>query len=341
MIRYLGALILSTVCSWLVTPYVGRIALSRGIVDRPRGRHIHDEPIPFLGGVAMYAAFFVSAVVFGRPDRNTIGLLAGGAFAVALGVADDKWELAPRLKLAGQVAAAVLVMLFGVRIEFITNPLGGMIYLGALSVPITLVWVVAFMNVVNFIDGLDGLAAGVSAIGSIAMALAALEGGQSRLVVLSMALAGSALGFLRHNFYPARIFMGDAGAMFLGFTIAGISAIGALKTPATLVLAVPVIVMGVPVVDTAFAIFRRVRRGVPVSSPDRDHVHHRLLAMGMTQRQAVLTLYTVSALLAATACGVVAVNPLLGIGATVTAFCALIIIGGKSGILKSEIHRRD
>jgi UDP-GlcNAc:undecaprenyl-phosphate GlcNAc-1-phosphate transferase len=320
---------------------MGRIALSRGIVDRPRGRHIHAEPIPFLGGVAMYVAFFLATVVFGRPDRNTIGLLAGGAFAVALGVADDKWELRPRKKLMGQIVAAVIVMLFGVKIEFVTNPLGGMIYLGALSIPITLVWVVAFMNVVNFIDGLDGLAAGVSAIGSIAMALAALEGGQSRLVVLSMALAGSALGFLRHNFHPARIFMGDAGAMFLGFTIAGISAIGALKTPATLVLAVPVIVMGVPVLDTAFAIFRRVRRGVPVSSSDRDHVHHRLLAMGMTQRQAVLTLYTVSALLAATACGVAAVNPLLGIGGTVTAFCALIIVGGKSGILKSDIRRRD
>ena len=318
-----------------------RIALARGIVDRPRGRHIHAEPVPFLGGVAMYAAFFITAVAFGRPDRNTLGLLTGGALTVALGIADDRAELRARHKLLGQIAAAVIVMLFGVKIEFVTNPFGGMVYLGILSIPITVVWIVAFMNVVNFIDGLDGLAAGVSAIGSLAMAAAALGNHQSRLAVLSLALAGSALGFLRYNFNPAQIFMGDAGAMFLGFTIAGISAIGALKTPATLVLAVPVIVMGVPVLDTAFAIFRRVRRGVPVSSADRDHVHHRLLAMGMTQRQAVLTLYAVSAMLAATACGVVAVDPRLGIGGTVTAFCALIIVGGRSGVLKSEMRRRD
>ena len=341
MTRYLGALLLSTACSWFLTPEMKRTALARGIVDHPRGRHIHAEPVPFLGGVAMYAAFFITAVAFGRPDRNTLGLLTGGALTVALGIADDRAELRARHKLLGQIAAAVIVMLFGVKIEFVTNPFGGMVYLGILSIPITVVWIVAFMNVVNFIDGLDGLAAGVSAIGSLAMAAAALGNHQSRLAVLSLALAGSALGFLRYNFNPAQIFMGDAGAMFLGFTIAGISAIGALKTPATLVLAVPVIVMGVPVLDTAFAIFRRVRRGVPVSSRDCDHVHHRLLAMGMTQRQAVLTLYAVSAMLAATACGVVAVDPRLGIGGTVTAFCALIIVGGRAGVLKSEMRRRD
>ena len=170
----------------------------------------------------MYAAFLIATVAFGRPDRNTLGLLIGGAFTVALGIADDRAELKARHKLLGQIAAAVIVLLFGVKIEFVTNPFGGMIYLGLFSIPITVVWIVAFMNVVNFIDGLDGLAAGVSAIGSLAMAAAALGNHQSRLAVLSLALAGSALGFLRYNFNPARIFMGDAGAMFLGFTLAAI-----------------------------------------------------------------------------------------------------------------------
>lgn len=283
----------------------------------------------------MYLAFFISSVAFGRVDRNTLGVLLGGALMVAVGVIDDKSELSPKMKLLGQVAAAVILLLFGVKIEFVTNPFGGMVYLGWLSWPATIIWAVAFMNVVNFIDGLDGLAAGVVAIGGTAMAFAAIYKGQVRLSILSLALVGSALGFLRYNFNPAKIFMGDAGALFLGFTVAGLSAMGALKTPATLVLVVPVIVMGVPILDTAFAIFRRVRKGVPVSEGDRDHVHHRLLAMGMTQKQAVLVIYAVSICLAAAACGVVVADQRIGVGGTLVAFGILIVLGGRSGILRA------
>ena len=334
LIRAVAALVLSLTLSLLLTPVARRVAMKYGIVDRPRGRHEHKAPTPFLGGVAMYAAFAITALATARVDRNTIGILAGGAVAVVLGVMDDRSELRPRYKLMGQFAAAAVLLLFGVKIEFVTNPLGGMIYLSWLSWPITIIWIVAFMNVVNFIDGLDGLAGGVTAIGAAAMAFAAWYKGQPRLLVLSMALIGSTSGFLRYNFNPASIFMGDAGAMFLGLTVAGLSATGALKTPATLVLFVPVLVLGVPIIDTAFAIWRRVRKGVPASEGDHDHVHHRLLAMGMNQRQAVLTVYAVSLCLAVAACGVVTADTRAGTGGALAAFGVLIILGGRSGVLR-------
>lgn len=338
--RYLTAFLFSIASSFMLTPQIRAFALKRGIVDRPRGRRVHEVPVPMLGGVGIYLSFLAACVIFARIDRNTIGLLLGGAIIVAVGVWDDICELNPRTKLCGQIAAAVVLVLFGVKIEFVTNPLGGMIYLGPMSIPLTIIWLVAFMNVVNFIDGLDGLASGISAIGAGAMAFAAFQTGQMQLVIMSMALAGSALGFLYYNFNPASIFMGDAGAMFLGFAIAGISAMGALKTPATLALAVPVLVMGVPILDTVFVIFKRVRQGVPISTGDKEHVHHRLLAMGMTQREAVLTIYAVSGLLAATACGVVIVNPRVGLGGAVVAFGALIIAGEKSGVMRLGPRRK-
>ncbi len=334
MIRAMAALGLSLSLSFLFTPVARRAAIRYGIVDRPRGRHAHEAPTPFLGGVAMYIAFALTALITARVDRNTIGILLGGAVAIVLGVIDDRRELRPRIKLLGQFLAAAVVLLFGVRIEFVTNPFGGMIYLSWLSWPITLLWIVAFMNVVNFIDGLDGLAGGVTAIGAAAMAFAAWYKGQARLLVLSAALIGSTTGFLRYNFNPASIFMGDAGAEFLGLTVAGLSAMGALKTPATLVLLVPVLVLGVPIVDTAFAIFRRVRKGVPVSEGDHDHVHHRLLALGLNQRQAVLTVYAVSLCLAVAACGVVTADTRAGTGGALAAFGVLILLGGRSGVLR-------
>ncbi|MGI6146051.1 MAG: undecaprenyl/decaprenyl-phosphate alpha-N-acetylglucosaminyl 1-phosphate transferase [Firmicutes bacterium] len=333
--RVLLALAVSTSLSLLFTPVVRQVALKLDIVDRPRRRHVHDIPTPLLGGVAMYAAFVIAALLTAGVDRNTFGVLVGGAVAVLLGVADDKWELRPRTKFLGQLLAACAVMFVGdVRIEFVTNPFGGMIYLSWLSGPLTVLWIAAFMNVVNFMDGLDGLAAGVTIIGAVAMAFAAGYKGQPRLIVLSVALIGSALGFLRYNFHPASIFMGDSGAMFLGLTVAGLSAMGALKTPATLVLAVPVLVMGVPIIDTAFAILRRVRKGVSFSQRDLDHVHHRLLAMGLSHTKAVLTVYAVSACLAVAACGVVVADTRIGTGGALAAFGVLILLGDKSGLLK-------
>ena len=181
----------------------------------------------------------------------------------------------------------------GIRAEFITNPFTQqMVFIGHWSIPITIIWVVAFTNIVNFMDGLDGLAAGVSAIAATTIALVAVDKGNMSTALMSFALAGSAIGFLKYNFNPAMVFMGDAGAMFLGYMISGISVLGAYKGPATLALAVPALVLGIPVLDTICAIFRRVRNHTSVSVGDRNHIHHRLLAIGMSQRQAVMTIYS-------------------------------------------------
>jgi UDP-GlcNAc:undecaprenyl-phosphate GlcNAc-1-phosphate transferase len=333
--KYLVVAIFAAVVSWVLTPLVKVFAVKHGIVDRPRERRIHTQPVPLLGGFAMYAAFAAAALVFLKPDRNVVGLLTGGAIILGVGIIDDIYELKPLVKLMGQVVAAMVLVAFGVEIEFVTNPYGGMIYLGSLAAPLTILWVVAFVNVVNFIDGLDGLAAGVSAIAALTMAFVAAEKGQASIALMAIAVAGAAAGFLPHNFNPASIFMGDAGAMFLGFSIAGVSAMGALKRPATLALVIPVLVLGVPILDTAFAILRRLQKRAPVSVGDRDHVHHRLLARGMNQRQAVFTIYVVSVLLAAAACGIAVMDPRLGIGGVVTVFGALIFVGERSGILRT------
>lgn len=326
------------------TPAAKTVALRNGIVDRPRERRVHTKPIPLLGGVAMYLSFLLPvllalAVGILPRSRGIIGMLIAGGFICAVGVWDDKVEMKPRAKLLGQIISAVILVLFDVKIQFVTNPFGGMFYLGWASIPLTILWIVSFENVVNFLDGLDGLAAGVSAITALAMAFTAHQKGMPGFGYISLALAGSALGFLVFNFNPAKIFMGDAGSMFLGLAIGSISALGAMKKPATLALVLPVLVLGVPILDTAFAIFRRVKSNVPVSEGDRGHVHHRLLAMGMSQRQAVLTLYAVSGILAAVACGIVSVDPKIGIGGAITVFGALVFVGEKSGVLKTDAQR--
>ncbi len=212
---------------------------------------------------------------------------------------DDIIDLTWWIKLLGQIAAAGLVVAAGLRIDYIGSPTGGgLILLGLLSVPVTMVYLVGFANVINLIDGLDGLAAGVTAIA--AMSLLALAAPANRLdaAVLAAALIGACVGFLRYNFNPASIFMGDSGSMFLGFTLATISLLGVMKTTAAIALAVPLIIIGVPIFDTVSAIVRRIRSNRPIHKPDRGHIHHRLLTRGFNQRQTVLIIYVWSAALA-------------------------------------------
>lgn len=327
-------LLLSAVFCIALTPVVRAFADSRGIVDIPRERRIHTRPVPLLGGVAIFASFITAVLLTAKLSGHSVGLMVGGAVIVVVGVIDDITELRPVVKLAGQVMAAWVLVSFGVKIEFVTNPFGGMLYLGRLAMPITIVWIVALTNVVNFIDGLDGLAAGVSAIAGLAMGYVALTKGQSQVGLLAFALAGSAFGFLRYNFNPARIFMGDAGAMFLGFSLAGISAMGALKGPATIALTVPVVILGVPIFDTAFAIVRRMRKGIPVSAGDREHLHHRLIAMGLSQRQAVAAIYLASSVLAATAYLMAAVGAETSYAAVGLVFVAMAGLGARTGLLR-------
>jgi UDP-GlcNAc:undecaprenyl-phosphate GlcNAc-1-phosphate transferase len=232
--------------------------------------------------------------------QQFLGLWLGAFMVVVVGVIDDYLNLPAKIKLTGQVLAALTFVAFGNSVEWLSNPWAagpfpGMMYIGKWGVPLTIFWVVGVTNTLNLIDGLDGLAAGVATIASVTLLLVALREGQPYVVLVTAALAGAALGFLPHNFNPAKIFMGDTGSMFLGFTLAAIAVQGTLKSATTIALAVPLLALGLPIIDTTLAIVRRFIHGRPIFQADRGHLHHRLLALGLSQRQAVLILYFVSA----------------------------------------------
>lgn len=292
---YLVAFIVAMIASFLLTPWVKRLAVHWGAMDAPNARKVHTKPIPRMGGLAIYAAFVLAVVCSMHLTRDIVGLLLGGSLIVIVGIIDDIYELPAKVKLFWQIVAASVLVIFDIRIEWFTNPFGGYVYLEYLSIPITILWVVSLTNVVNLIDGLDGLAAGVSIIASVTVILVALKQGFYSVAVLTAALAGASTGFMKYNFNPATIFMGDTGSMFLGYMIAAISVLGAVKSAATIALIVPCVALGLPIMDTAFAIVRRYSNGQPIFKPDKGHLHHRLLAMGLTQKQTVLLMYVISA----------------------------------------------
>lgn len=297
-IRLFYAFLVAFGVAVLITPLAGRFARRIGLIDHPGDRKVHTMPIPYGGGIGIFLGFLAAVLLLGPRAKDMAVVLGGAFFIVLLGVADDRWQLRPLHKLAGQVAIATAVAIWGPRVEWVTNPFGsGMLYLGWWGVPITVLWTVAVVNMVNLIDGLDGLAAGVASISCIPLFVVAMQQRQDVAVFLTVALMGSAMGFLRYNFAPARLFMGDAGSMLLGFILATVAVTGALKGAAAIALAVPVVALGVPVIDTACAIVRRWQKGHPISQADKGHLHHRLLAMGLSQRQVVLVIYGASALL--------------------------------------------
>jgi UDP-GlcNAc:undecaprenyl-phosphate GlcNAc-1-phosphate transferase len=294
--------------AYLLTPIVQRAAVRYGAAHAPRARDIHQEPVPRWGGVAIYLAFLAAVVVsiavvhlwFGRavlwPTLMAgFGVFLGGTLLSLVGAWDDLKDLSAGKQMLAQIVCALIVVPFGVKIEFLTDPFhpGHMIHLGAWAYPVTLIWIVAVTNAINWIDGMDGLAAGVCAIAAMTLALMAVQSSQPALALLAASLCGSLLGFLRYNFNPAKIFMGG-GALFVGFTLAAISAVGAFKVAATMAILVPILILGVPIFDTAFVIARRFMQGKPIYQADKSHLHHRLLARGFTQRQTVLILYMVS-----------------------------------------------
>ncbi|HIU64607.1 MAG TPA: undecaprenyl/decaprenyl-phosphate alpha-N-acetylglucosaminyl 1-phosphate transferase [Candidatus Avacidaminococcus intestinavium] len=301
MNTYVAAFAIALVISFLLTPYVKKLAFKIGAVDKPDERKVHTRVMPRLGGLAIFVAFLLSVVVTMGITNDVLGILLGSLAIVVVGILDDKYQLPAKVKLLGQIGAACILVLFDIRIEWLNNPVGGYFYLDYLSVPFTVFWVVSFTNVVNLMDGLDGLAAGVSAIASITIIIVALQESYFAVAALSAALAGAIIGFLRYNFNPATIFMGDTGSMFIGYTLAAISIFGAVKSAATIALVVPAIALGLPIMDTAFAIIRRKINGKPIFKPDKGHLHHRLLALGLSQRQVVLLMYLVSALLGTSA----------------------------------------
>lgn len=285
LVAFLGTVMTTPVMRWL--------ALRCKIMDSPGFRKVHRKPIPYLGGVAIFIGFSTASLLF-NTDPQVTAIIIGALAVVILGVVDDARPLRASIKLLGQIAIASATYFSGVSIEYLTHPFGGVIQLGWMDFPLTLIWIVSMMNTVNLIDGLDGLAAGVSAISAMVITIIAVQTGHWSAAVLSVALAGSALGFLRYNFAPASIFMGDAGSMFLGYTLATATIIGVLKSVFTISIAIPIIVLAIPIFDTAFAIVRRLRKGQPIFSPDKEHFHHQLLDAGLSAKQAVILIYAVS-----------------------------------------------
>jgi UDP-GlcNAc:undecaprenyl-phosphate/decaprenyl-phosphate GlcNAc-1-phosphate transferase len=287
----------------LLTPGVGRFARILGVVDEPgETRRLHVRPVPRLGGIALLLGIFVPALAFLPLDGPYRGILLGAAVATTVGSIDDFRGLPWWGKLAGQLAAAAIAIGFGVNVDRFTFPgFGSQELPDWFSGPATLVWIVAIMNMVNFLDGMDGLAAGICAIAGSTFAVIGLSLGSPDAALLAAIVAGACFGFLHHNFYPARIFMGDSGALLLGFLLATLAVEGLVKTAALATLVLPLIVLAIPIIDTSFVFAKRVKYGRPLYEADKTHLHHRFLNIGFSQARAVTYMYLWCALLAGAA----------------------------------------
>jgi UDP-GlcNAc:undecaprenyl-phosphate GlcNAc-1-phosphate transferase len=313
--------LIAFVTALLTTPYVWRLALRVGMLDETGERRMHDQPKPRIGGIAVYLGFafalfsalgyLIRTQQFGQVGRigaldsvhDMIGLIFGGTLILMVGIWDDVMSMSPRAKLVAQALVAAISMLYGFVIPgYISNPLhplGAPIYLPVwLPIPLTLLWYLGMMNAINFIDGLDGLLSGLTVISAASLIVIDLHRGHPEVALILAALAGGALGFLRYNWNPAKIILGDSGALFIGYVFATVSIIGASKTAFTVSLLVPLVVLALPVLDTAAAIVRRTRAGKKIYEADRGHFHHQLIfRFGLSVRQAVLLIYAVCILL--------------------------------------------
>ncbi|MEW6709319.1 MAG: MraY family glycosyltransferase [Candidatus Riflebacteria bacterium] len=297
------AFILSWVAGIVLVPMIRKVALKLGLVDRPGYRKIHKSPVPRVGGVALFLAALIGALPFIAESQETAGILLAATFVFIIGLLDDMLDLPARVKLAGQIAGCFILVGFGVKIDFVTDFIAGkgLVALGLLTYPLTFLWVIGLTNTVNLVDGVDGLAGGI-----VFIALATLLSVRlfvpntqdmmlmQNVMVLSAALMGSLLAFLRYNVFPAIIFMGDSGAYYLGFMTSALSIAGAAKGSILFPLIVPLIAFGLPVIDVVFAILRRYFKKVPIFQADKEHLHHRLLAMGFSQKETTRFLWMVS-----------------------------------------------
>ncbi|HXE73967.1 MAG TPA: MraY family glycosyltransferase [Candidatus Nitrosotenuis sp.] len=306
---YVVAFVLALLATLATTPLVAVLARRLGAMDRPDERKVHSVPTPRWGGLGVYVSLLLSvglvlglfpSVRAGLTPRlwdNLTGMLAGATLMVALGMADDRWGLPARWKLAGQILVAAVMLAFGIRIEYLSNPFNGLLVLSfGTSVLVTVFWLVGITNAMNLLDGLDGLLAGVSLISAVVFLVVSALQGQWLVVLVMAALAGSCLGFLRYNFNPAQIFMGDSGSLLLGLWFSGWAVIGMLKSTTALALAIPICIMGLPILDTSLAIIRRSLARRSIFSPDKEHLHHRLLGLGLSQRQTVVLIYFINVL---------------------------------------------
>jgi UDP-GlcNAc:undecaprenyl-phosphate GlcNAc-1-phosphate transferase len=349
----LVALAVAALLALVLTPFVRRLALRNGLVDRPNRRRVNTRPIPRGGGLAVAVAFLVAAGAFSFIDQdgrivprpvfmdagNIVALFVGGAVAAAIGVLDDLFDLRARWQLIGQVAVAVFAVVFGIGITSINNPFGPgtIVFQGIFSVGITIVWIVGMMNSINFIDGLDGLSSGIALIGALTLGLISLttQVGQPYIAVLCFALAGALLGFLRWNFHPAIVFAGTGGVMFVGYTLAVLSILGSAK------VAVALLVLAVPIIDTFWILVRRIASGRSPFTPDRGHIHHRLLDLGLSHRQTVLLIYAICAALAVLSFVLSGANQVYAFLGVLVAFGLVLLLatgGEASDALEAESY---
>ena len=300
MLLYIIVFALSLTATVLLTPKARQIAFLFNALDKPSGRKVHSSLMPRLGGAAIYAGF-MTAVSVGiiialfmhkkLPYGSMLAIMSGGTIIFLLGALDDIRGLSPATKFIWQIIAASVPMFFGVQIFYLSNPFNGVILLGSLAVPLTLLWIVGISNAINLADGLDGLASGITAIASATLFLVAVRIHQPGAAIFLIALSGACLGFLRFNFNPASIFLGDSGSLFLGYILATASVIGVLKSTIFLSLLIPIMILGIPIYDTASVMMRRIRHGDHIFSADKKHLHHRLLNRGFSHRQTVLSIY--------------------------------------------------
>lgn len=291
------ALICAGLISLTVTPIVRVFAYKIGAVDIPKdNRRMHKKPMPLLGGLSIFLGFTITALIFCDLTPTLIAAWIGGLIIILIGIFDDIYALNPWVKLAGQLLAAGIVVAAGVRIEFI-NLFGHYIKFGIFEIPITMLWIAGMTNAINLIDGLDGLACGVSAICSTSLLIVTLMHADLGVAMLTAILAGACIGFLPFNVNPAKIFMGDTGALFLGYMLSVLSIIGVFKTTAIVSFLIPIIIFGYPLFDTVFAFVRRILQGRSPFSADRGHLHHRIIDMGFNVRQSVSILYCICSIL--------------------------------------------
>ena len=289
--RALIAFVIALALTAAVTPLVGRLARRVGALDPVQERGLASEPTPLLGGLAIFAGVLVAGALFIPASTEMRGIFGAAALITVVGLLDDIYDLPPLLKLLGQIGAALICVLSGVTVNDFTFPFLGRVDLGDLGGPLTLIGLVAVMNVVNFSDGVDGLAAGVCAISAIGFSVIAFDLGEDAAGILAACIAGAALGFLVHNFHPASVFMGDSGSNLLGLLLGAVIVEGSLKTNALIALVVPLVILAVPFLDTGFVVAKRIKYRRPVYRGDSNHFHHRFHRMGFSQRKTVLYLY--------------------------------------------------
>ncbi|MEK4634143.1 glycosyltransferase family 4 protein [Bacillus sp. 4A_MP3] len=295
MFRIVVAFFVSVLTVLIITPLIKKLAIKVGAVDKPNHRKIHSKTMPRMGGLAIFIGVIVGVVCSGIYHETKMTAIIVGAFVIIfLGIIDDRYQLSAKVKFIIQLAVGIMIVSTGLKMEFFSVPfLSERIELGWLSYPLTVLWIVGITNAMNFIDGLDGLAAGLSVIGLSTIAFMAFTGGKVLILSLSLVVIGSTLGFLVYNFHPAKIFMGDTGSLFLGYVISILSLLGLYKSVTLFSIVIPIIILGVPIFDTTFAVIRRIINNQPFYTPDKSHIHHRLIAYGLSHRMSVVIIYLI------------------------------------------------